>query len=112
MKQIYIFLVLALLTLNIASAATIKGTIYSFDLEEKNNSIVTINTNPTQTLVSKDGSYEFNLGLGTYQINASYYQNGQLVESTSESIKISKEGTFALDLILFPTFEEEDEFLQ
>lgn len=97
---------------NSVYGATVKGTIYSFDLEEQTDVIVTVNSQPEQTIVSKDGSYSFELDKGEYVINASHYSGGELSEFVSEKITISSEGEYTVDLILFPSFEEEDEILE
>jgi len=80
-------------------------------LEERNNTVVTIDSTPPQTIVSKDGDYQFELGIGKYEIEA-IYTDGQLIEKTTELVEIKKEGDFVLDLILFPSFEEEEELFQ
>ena len=84
--------ILFLLTLitQAVTASTIHGTIYSFDLEERNNTVVSVNSVPTQTIVSKDGTYNFELELGKYIISATYSEQGEIKESITENITISK----------------------
>ena len=91
-------LFILLLMINIAQAATIHGTVYSFDLEKKLDSIVTVNSNPPQTIVAKDATYSFELPLGEYIIKASYEQ-----ETAEETIKI------AITKGIKPTGEQLDE---
>ncbi len=101
-----------LLLISFVTATTLYGTVYSFDLEKRTNAIVTVNTVPPQTKVAKDGTYSFDLPFGEYTITASYSENNELKESVSENIQIQEQGSFILDLILFPSFEEEEELLQ
>jgi len=102
-----LYLLLFILIINSVSAATIHGAIYSFDLDKQPDTIVTVNSVPEQTIVSKDGTYSFELDLGEYEITATYTNDNQ-VETVTESIKIQKQGSYTLDLILFPSFEQED----
>ena len=104
-KLLYFFMFIFLL--NFVTATTLHGTVYSFDLEKRTDAIVTVNTVPPQTKVAKDGTYSFDLPFGEYTITASYTQDGSK-ETISENIRIQEEGSFVLDLILFPSFEEEE----
>ncbi|MCK4550811.1 MAG: MarR family transcriptional regulator, partial [Candidatus Aenigmarchaeota archaeon] len=67
-----IILALAILMLIPAShAATIQGTIYDWTtLEPVPKTIITVNSNPPQTYVSKDGTYSFELPFGEYTLSA------------------------------------------
>jgi uncharacterized membrane protein len=94
-----------------ALAATIHGTVYNLDLEKQENTIVTADSTPLQTLVSKDGAYSFELGTGDYKIEAKYYENEELISKASESVSIKEQGDYIVDLILFPSFAEEEELL-
>ena len=111
MKKL-LYLLLIILLSNIVTGANIHGTIYTFDLEKRNNSIITINSQPPQTIVSKDGTYSFELDLGKYTINASYSEYGEIKESVIETINIEKQGDYVLDLILFPSLAEEEEIIK
>ncbi len=104
-KLVYFFMFLFLI--NLVAATTLHGTVYSFDLEKRNNAVVSVNTIPPQTKVAKEGTYSFDLPFGEYTITASYTQDGSK-ETISENIKIQEQGSFILDLILFPSFEEEE----
>jgi uncharacterized membrane protein len=106
-----LYLLIMLLIVDIASAAVIHGSVYSFDLERRMNAIVSVDSNPPQTVVAKDGKYSFELGLGEYTISA-YYSGKEGREEVKEDIKVEKEGSFVLDLILFPSFEEEETLLE
>ena len=109
-KILFLALFLILFS-SIAYAATISGTIYDISLNKVDNVIVTIDTIPKQQYISKDGSYNFNAPVGEYTIKANYYLNNILDSSATEKISVRTDGTFRLDLILFPSFEEENSLL-
>ena len=111
MSKKLLYLVMIILLSNIALAASVHGTIYSFDLEKRENAIVSVNSVPPQTLVAKDGTYDFELDVGEYNIISHYTQRGSK-ESVEESFRIEKQGRYVLDLILFPSFEDEEELLK
>ena len=98
-----------LLFVNIAYAATIYGDIYDISLDKVESVIVEINTLPNQQYVSKNGTYAFNVPVGDYVIQANYYLDNVLESSAAERISVKSEGAFRLDLILFPSFEEENQ---
>lgn len=95
--------VLVLLLVDIAAAATIHGTIYNLDLEKQSDAVVSVNSTPKQAFVAKEGTYSFNLPAGSYDIKAVYGE-----DAAEETITIAQEGSYVLDLILFPSFEEEE----
>jgi len=107
-----LFIALALLAIAIpASAAIIQGSIYSAEtFEPLNNAIITVNSVPEQQLVAKDANYSFNLEPGAYEIKARYFENQKLVLEANEILKVGDEGTFSLDLILFPAVEDANLF--
>lgn len=109
-KKWIIFIIILLMTHSVL-AATIHGTIYSFDLEKRNNAIANIDSTPPQTIVANDGTYRFELNPGKYTLTASFSEQG-LKESVTENIKIDQQGSYVLDLILFPSFEDEDELMK
>ncbi|MBM3282364.1 MAG: hypothetical protein FJY86_03425 [Candidatus Diapherotrites archaeon] len=85
------------------NAATISGTVYDgLTLEVKENSIITIDTTPAQTKVSKDGSYSFDAGEGTYTLVAEYQENGIMLQRAENPITILEGGTYTIDLIMLP----------
>ena len=100
-------IVLSLLS-NIAAAANVHGNIYDLSLNKVSGAGVAVNTTPEQFLVSKDGIYSFDLPNGFYAIKAELRQDGA-VASESRNISISREGNYVIDLILFPSFEEEED---
>ncbi|MBR9683704.1 hypothetical protein GOV03_04155 [Candidatus Woesearchaeota archaeon] len=103
-KIIYVLLVLLLV--NSVWGATLHGEIYDLDLDKVTDVLVEINTVPKQQSLSKTGAYSFEVPAGDYILKA---RKGFLV--AEEEIKVVGEGEFIYDLFLFPSFEEEDDFL-
>lgn len=91
-------------------AATIYGTIYDLSLEPQKNVIITLSTVPEQVLIVKDGDYEFLVDNGFYTLTAVKEEYGEYSKAT-ENITISSNGSFRVDLILYPTFVEEKQLL-
>ncbi|MEK6949074.1 MAG: hypothetical protein AABX34_02555 [Nanoarchaeota archaeon] len=106
MKNVAIMAVMLLLLIATVSAATIYGTIYDYSLEKAKNAMVEINTVPKQVYVSKNGSYAFDIPPGGYIIEAKQYAGSLLKASARENITIKYNGSYVLDLILFPNVEE------
>jgi uncharacterized membrane protein len=98
---------LLLFIIPIASAATIQGHIYDYSLNDMNNVIVTVDSDPVQKYISKDGYYAFELEPGQYTLKADYSEENILVYQTQENLTINGQGTYTLDLILIPSFEED-----
>ena len=98
----------AVLLANAAFAATIYGTIYDFSLEKANDIMLEINTEPKQSYISKNGSYAFNVPNGQYSIEAKQYTGSLLKASAAENITVKNEGTYVLDMVLFPSIDEEE----
>lgn len=98
-----IALVSLILIVSIApvSGAVIRGEIYSWELKRV-KAIVEINTTPKQRIVALNGSYEFEVPLGVYEIRA-YSIDGNLF--CNETVVIKNNGTYVIDLILFPKLE-------
>lgn len=97
---------LMILAADIASAATVYGTIYDFELNKIGNSIVEISTLPKQTFVAKNGTYSFAVPFGNYTISAKSGEN-----TAEEKVVVVKEGEYLLDLILFPDLSEEEDII-
>ena len=106
MRQIVIAFALLLLLAEAAFSATIYGTIYDYSLEKAKNAMVKIDTVPKQVYVSKNGSYAFDIPPGLYIIEAKQYSGSLLKASARENITIKYNGSYVLDLILFPNIEE------
>lgn len=111
MNKKTILLLFFLLLSDIAYAATIHGTIYDYSLNKVNDAVIEVNSHPKQNFVAKNGTYLFNLPEGKYIIKAEQYKNEALVSYVSENINVIDDGDYVLDLILFPSFIEEDEIV-
>lgn len=110
MKKILISILLVLVLSQAVLAARVQGTIYSPYLEKLEGVIVEVNTQPQQTIVSRDGTYSFNLPNGEYVITALYDEGERY--SIKENITITSEGEFNLDLILESDFSEEENIIE
>ena len=101
-------LLLLLLSTPLAYAAQIYGSLYDWEtLEPLSGVVVEINTTPEQVLVSRDGSYSFSVPGGSYLLRARYYENNLLKLEAEEELEVPQNGSYRIDLILFPTLEEE-----
>ena len=99
--------VMLLLFPQLVFSATIYGTIYDLSLDKAKDIRVEINTEPRQFYISKNGSYAFNVPNGDYRVEARQYIGDLLKASVSENITIKDQGSYVLDLILFPSLEED-----
>ncbi len=102
MRKISLFFLLAILSSVIVLGTVIEGSVYDFGLDLVKNAKIEINTEPKQMLIAKEGTYSFNVPQGQYEINAQYEDLAVV-----ENITVSSEGTFTLDLILLPEFEDD-----
>ena len=102
--MVYIFIGLCLISL--ADAATIYGSVYDLSLKKINNALVEINTTPHQFLIAQNGSYSFDVPNGFYTIKAQLTQKSTVLASVQENITVHQDGSYVLDLILFPNLEE------
>jgi len=93
--------VLLLLVLPVVQAAVIHGTVYTIELQRADNAIVEINTTPNQKFVATGGEFSFEVRKGQYALHASSEQ-GQV----QENITAAQNGTYRIDLILFPNLDE------
>ncbi|MBD3303807.1 hypothetical protein GF343_01560 [Candidatus Woesearchaeota archaeon] len=98
--------ILLILAPSMVFAASIEGTIYDIELNTVKNAVVEIDTTPKQSFVSKNSTYFFDVPVGEYNITA---KHGQGV--AEESVIIKDDGSYNIDLILFPDFSEEVELL-
>jgi uncharacterized membrane protein len=87
-----------------ALSATLKGSIYNTKLELETDTFVTINTQPEQKYLSKDGNYQFEVSPGKYTLTAQ-----KVDEETSEEVEIVKEGEYVLDLFLIGGLGDEED---
>ena len=88
-------IVLLLFATALVNAAVVQGTVFDSELKPT-KAIVSVNTTPTQTVVAQNGSYSFSIAPGFYELKA---KAGN--ETTTETIRVSQDGTFTIDLILF-----------
>ena len=102
MNKLLILLVL-IIAFESVSAATLHGNIYDEDFNLITDVVVSIDSEPEQIIVSKDGSYFFQVGLGNYTINAEYYSNDILLGFIHEEINIIYDNDYIIDLILVST---------
>lgn len=92
-----------------AGTATIHGAIYEWDtFEPLENVLIEVNSTPPQSIVAKYGVYSLDLAPGDYLIVATYYTGTTLVASAQESITITDDGDYIIDLLLLPSYENED----
>ena len=100
-----LIIIMSIFIINTVYASTVHGTIYDLSLDSIKNIIIEINSMPAQKLLSKDGTYLFQLSLGNYNITAKTLSNKII---TQESIEIKKEGDYLIDLFEFPDLSEEN----
>ena len=105
--KLLILLVMILLLPQLVFSATIYGTIYDLSLDKAFDIRVEIDTEPKQFYISKNGSYAFNVPNGEYKVEATQYTGNLLKASVSEDITVKDDGSYVLDLILFPNIEED-----
>lgn len=86
-------------------SATLHGTIYTSDLSVAKDVVVTINTQPLQRLLSRDGQYSFDVPPGNYTLTVHYVLEGEN-ETVHEEVVVAQEGNFSYDLFLFPSLED------
>lgn len=85
------------------TTATVHGVTYVWDtLEPINDTLIEVNSIPPQSMVAKNGTYSFELVTGDYTITAGYYQNNTLIYIKETNITIEEEGSYVLDLLLYP----------
>ena len=109
--RIFIYAAVILLLINTAQAAgtaTIHGAVYEwYTFQPMENAIIEVNSTPPQSIVARYGLYSFNLASGNYLITAKYYQNNTLTSFAEETITITDDGDYVLDLLLFPAYSDE-----
>lgn len=101
-----VYLFIGIFLIGTASAATIHGTVYDLSLRKVSNGRIEINTSPKQFMIAQNGSYSFNVPNGRYTIKAQLMQKNTVIASVQENITIAQDGSYVLDLILFPDVEE------
>ncbi len=107
MKRGLLLIFVFVLLVDVCSATTIHGTVYDDSLRPVKDTVVEVDSVPLQRLISKEGSYSFNLNPGDYVITA---KHDGLMAQEKISVKDAS-GDYVIDLFLFPTFEEEEDLL-
>lgn len=108
MKGFLALLMVLALVPSLASAATIHGNVYDMSLQ-KAPAVVSVDTVPKQQSVALEGSYSFEVAEGSYTLSAATVSGDQRAE---ETLVVESEGDYTLDLILFPSFEEEQALIE
>lgn len=106
MKTVLPLIVMLVSFVASAHAATISGHIYDLDLNDVNDAVVQINSTPFQQIIAKNGTYTVEVPNGNYYLVVSQYKSGEKLGFARENISIRREGTYKLDIILFPVLEE------
>lgn len=104
--KLSVYLIVAIFLVSIANASTIYGTVYDLSLKKVSNARIEINTQPKQVMIAQNGSYTFNVPNGQYIIKSQLMQKNTILASVEENITITQDGSYVLDLILFPDVEE------
>lgn len=100
------YLLIAVFLASFVNAATIHGSVYDISLKKANNAKVEIDTSPKQQNIAQNGSYSFNVPIGFYTIKAFLLNKNTVIASVQENITVNQDGSYVLDLILFPDIEE------
>jgi len=103
-----VYLLGLMLVIGAAQAATIHGSVYDFYLDEVENGKAVITTEPKQQQVLADSSYSFEVEAGEYDLFVYKLENGEITMAAKETLIVSKDGTYNVDVILFPYFEEQN----
>lgn len=91
--------------------AHVYGTVYDLSLEPVPGAVVEVNTTPSQRYLSSDGLYGFDLQPGSYLLTASELRAESVIAFAEEEVVVESEGSFVLDLILYPEILDESELL-
>jgi uncharacterized membrane protein len=92
------------------ASSVVHGSVYEWStFDTLHNAEVTVNSVPQQVMVSKNGSYSFNLEIGAYSIVARSGGNATDALYSRENVTITQEGgDYVIDLILFPSTDFSD----
>jgi len=81
--------------------------VYKWDtFEPVDNTVIYVNSTPTQEMVAKNGQYTIELVPGNYTITAKYYQKDTLTYAIEETIEIKDQENYVFDLLLPPVNSE------
>ena len=109
MKLPVLLCVLFLGAATLVEGAVIRGTVYDLSLDRVSDVLIEVNSTPPQRILSSDGAYELELGPGSYALKAYRQDRSGRTWSAEEPLLVSADGTFLLDLILYPELESEDD---
>lgn len=99
------------LIMTAGASATIHGVVYEWNtFQPMENVIVSVNSTPVQSMVCKYGTYSFELPMGSYKIIANYYEDSNLIYYGEDLVNITDEGSYVLDLLLFPAYSQNTSF--
>ncbi len=89
---------------------TVHGTIYDlWTFEPLENVMIEVYSGSTQVWQQKfDYTYSLALPPGSYTIMGKHYSGAVLVSDAQENITLQENDNITLDLIMFPTFEEDE----
>lgn len=104
--KIWVYFTVCLFLVSLSNAATIHGSVFDFSLKKLDSVIVEINTTTKQVAVVQNGSYSFNVPNGAYTIKAKSVEKNEAITHLEENVTISQDGSYVLDLILYPDFGE------
>jgi uncharacterized membrane protein len=108
-KTTIFILLIAICSLIIAASpvfsVVITGSVYGPDFDTLNDAVVRIDTKPVQQILAKNGSYEFNVPEGIYELNAYYKGSEGEKYFFSEKIEAKGNGQYVLDIIMLPDTE-------
>ncbi len=103
----WLFAILILQVPTAGAAANIHGVVYEWDtFLPAENVVLEVNSTPPQSLVAKYGIYSFELEPGNYQIEATSYQNNTITHKATETITVTDDGDYVMDLLLTPQYSE------
>jgi len=91
--------------------ATVHGTIYElWTFNPLENVVIEVYSGSTlrQQVFATDGTYSLSLYAGSYTIVGKYYRGTLLMYDTEENVTLRENDNLTLDLIMFPTFEENE----
>jgi len=108
MRKLSLWLLTMIALASQVAAATVSGVVYDLSLHPVAGAIVEL-SDPEQRFVAVNGSYSFNVGAGTFVLKATQVRDGIVTAATEDAITVT--GDAHLDLILFPTLDEEDSLL-
>ncbi|MFH0978306.1 MAG: hypothetical protein V1837_03305 [Candidatus Woesearchaeota archaeon] len=91
-------------------AANVHGTVYDLDLRPAKDAVITVDSVPLQTLIAKDGTFSFNLPVGSYLLTATLI-DGSSIFVSQQNLVIRDDGDYVSDMILLPDLAAEENLL-